>query len=185
MNQHSPAGELPAGLSPGGVAAYDKSGLLRDYVARYAACSLVETGLYQGHGSGMDVPGVDYLAIDWQPENVDAARGAGYRAACGDSAVVLADVIGHVAAPALFWLDAHAISDDEGSPTVCPLMGELAAIIGWEHAGSSVVLIDDLWGMGTIRGWPTLDELREAADAPGLWDRDEEMGVMRLTPRAR
>lgn len=188
-NQHTPAGELPPGLSPGGAAAFDKSGLLREYVGRYRCPTLIETGLYNGAGSGMPIKAAGvvsrYIAIDWQRENVEHARGLGFEAYCGDSAEVLASLLTEhldIESPALFWLDAHALDEGEGSPQVCPLLGELDAIIASRYARSSVVLIDDLWGMGSLHGWPTMDELRERVDAAGCWDRDEAGGVMRLTP---
>jgi hypothetical protein len=81
----------------------------------------------------------------------------------------------------LFWLDAHTISAEERSPTVCPVLAELDAIIHWRYADTSVVLVDDLAYFGRVHGWPTLDELYEKA-AEGPWQRDEADGVLRLTP---
>lgn len=190
--QHEPAGALPPGFSRGGAAAYDKSALLAEYAALQGCRTLVETGLYEGQGSGMKLAGrLRYIALDWQEENVRRAREEGHEAYLGDSAALLVQLLVRPEAlltdplepPCLFWLDAHALDASEGSPQVCPLLGELAAVVGWEHAARSVVLIDDLWGMGTLAGWPTLDELRERVDAAGLWERDETGGIMRLVPK--
>jgi hypothetical protein len=130
-----------------------------------------------------------YIAIDWQQENLELAisRVPQGEYFCGDSATVLLSLLVRAdwrsPRPVLFWLDAHALTEDEGSPSVCPVLGELDAIGAWEYAGESVVLIDDLWGMGSVRGWPSLDELRERADSFGCWERDEAGGIMRLTPK--
>lgn len=204
-NQHQPVGEPPSGVGWGGMAAYDKSALLRTYIHAWRCVTLIETGLFNGAGSGMPIKGTNsvkrYIALDYQRENIEAARSAGFEAYEGDSAYTL-DVIlnpgeyrygktlvvgqtqspaAEIEAPCLFWLDAHAVYDWEETPNRCPVMGELRAILNWRHAKQSVVLIDDLWGFGTVAGWPTLDELRELADS-GPWNRDEIEGSMRLTP---
>lgn len=186
-SQHEPAGAPPPGVGPGGDA-FDKSGVLREYAARFHVKTLVETGLYGGRGSGMHVPVETYVAIDYQVANLNEAEricpGGVYL--LGDSAEVLPRVLGNdeLAPPVLFWLDAHAIDDEEPSPTKCPLTAELAAIGAWEYAPNSVVLIDDLWAMGRVSGWPTLLELRKyARDHASVWECSEEGGIMRLTPR--
>lgn len=183
--QHVPVMSPPPGVGVGS-GGFDKSGVLIEYANRFHVKTLVETGLYQGHGSGMSLASrLDYVAIDYQQENIEFGKQVcpTGRFLCGDSAVELARLLeGELRLPVLFWLDAHAISDGEGAPTVCPLAAELPAIAAWRHADQSVVLVDDLWAMGSIRGWPTLDELRELA-ALGPWDVDETGGIMRLTPR--
>ena len=185
LSQHGPAGEPLPGVGSG-AGGFDKSGLLRSYAATFKCRTLVETGIYQGRGSGDWFP--NYVAVDYQTSNCAAMRRSrpDARVLQGDSALVLRDLLGdehELETPVLFWLDAHAISEEEDAPTICPVVGELEAIIGWEHAPSSVVLIDDLWGMGSHRGWPTLGELRELADR-GPWNRVEQDGYMALTPRA-
>ena len=180
--QHGFAGERPGiGAGQGG---FDKTGLLADYAGRFHVKTIVETGLYQGRGSGMHVPVQRYIAIDWQQANCDLLRELcpDAHTYCGDSAHLIRWLLtaSPPASPVLFWLDAHALSEDEGAPQVCPVLGELAAIQAWPGAASSVVLVDDLWGMGSLPGWPTLDELREAAG--DTWARSEDDGIMRLTP---
>lgn len=181
-DQHVPAGSAPP-LGAGAAASYDKSGQLLEYARRYGCRSLVETGLYYGAGSGMPVLALGaverYVAIDYQEDNIQRARAAFAGDArvslvTGDSAEMLHTIltetfawIGSLPEPVLFWLDAHAISGEEASPTTCPLMAELDAIIAW--AGHSVVLIDDVWGMGRIPGWPTLPEVLKACGDAGLW----------------
>lgn len=162
--------------------------LLQTYRDEYDLKVLVETGLYNGRGSGMEVSGVDvYVAIDWQPDNVHAARTAleGRHAAVilGDSAFALPIALREIKEPALFWLDAHAIDDDPDSWPDCPLLVELDAITQHRHDNEleHVVLIDDLRQLGQLRGAPTLDELREHAGR--RWRIvDEADDVMRLLP---
>ncbi len=187
-NQHVPGGELPAGLSRGGVHSFDKSGLLKETAQRFGCRTLVETGLYQGHGSGMGIgaPIVRYVAVDWQAVNVEHARGLGFEARQGDSPAVLRELLTEtLPAPVLFWLDAHALDADEGSPQVCPALGELDAIGASAYRDAAVILIDDLWGFGTVPGWPSVAALCEHAERCG-WSYESHYGVMRcLSPSVR
>lgn len=171
--QHSPAGEPPPGLGIAGAGAYDKSALLFRYAAEHGCRALVETGLYYGTGSGMPVYLAGrverYIAIDYQQENLDLARsrmGAGrIDLLLGDSGVVLADLlagqldVAPLESPALFWLDAHAITEEEPAPSLCPVVAELQAVACWGGAG--VVLIDDYRLFGVAPGWPSQPELLE------------------------
>lgn len=183
--QHTPSGELAAGLSFGGMAAYDKSGLVGDYAEHYHCRTVIETGLFQGAGSGMKLADrFEYVAFDYQPANIEAAQAKGFRAVLGDTAVMLhrwlETDLEVYDGTYCFWLDAHAVYEWEDAPTRCPVLYELAAIIAAD-CFDSVVLIDDLWGMGTVSGWPTLDELLDLA--AGAWDVSTEGGILRLTPK--
>lgn len=183
--QHAPRGEPPPGVGTG-AGGFDKSAVLIDYARQFKCVSLVETGLYGGRGSGMGLDWLRYFAIDYQPENARLGRLQRPEGVfiVGDSNVELGRLLEHgeVTAPCLFWLDAHAIFPDEPAPTICPVIGELEAILAWENASRSVVLIDDLWGFGSVAGWPSLPELRELTDR-GAWNRVEQDGYMALTPR--
>jgi hypothetical protein len=182
-HQHSYAGQAPTLVAAN--AQLDKQALLCEYAARFDAQAVIETGLYNGVGSGMAVPDVAYCAIDYQFDNIARAEQL-----CPDGLYLWGDsgselpkfLAGYrFRLPALFWLDAHTISQEERSPTICPVLAELDAIIHWRHATSSVVLVDDLAYFGRVHGWPTLDELYEKA-GEGPWQRDEADGVLRLTP---
>lgn len=180
-----------------GTAVLDAPGkvlLLAEYLDAWGLRTLVETGLYLGGGSGFGV--LDrlerYVVIDAQMDNCrDASRHLADLGAwtplwgvhCGDSARVLPAQLPLLDGPALFWLDAHAISADEGLPGF-PLVRELEAVASWEHGPRSVVLVDDLRMMdGGLDGSPGLDWIRGYADSCELWDRAERDDVMRLTPR--
>lgn len=175
----------------------EKVALLRSYAQRFGLWTMVETGVYMGSCSGLQM--LDDLeslvVIDYQQQNIDRLPNDPRLLAClGDSAGVLPILLAErsydrwINGPALFWLDAHAIDANEGAPS-CPLRLELEAIVSWAHGAGSVILIDDLRLMQPeseyVRelGWPTLGELRELADAPGFWICEEGDDIMRLTPR--
>ena len=162
-----------------------KIDLLRATATAHGLRTIVETGIYSGHGSSMEMldlcPTV-YL-LDYDKDNCAAAMRACPTATvvCGDSKWTLPTVCRKLTEPTLFWLDAHLIEEDGPLTHLypCPLIDELEAI--WELAPiGSVILIDDLRMMGE-NGWPTIERLRQAA---GVWEhRDEIDDVMRLSGR--
>lgn len=166
--------------------AADKVETLIHYMASYPVMALVETGLYQGHGSGMELvrrgllPQECYYVIDHQAENCRLAHAQFPQANFywDDSATGIRDALRDLGdTPALFWLDAHGVPSDEDFPP-CPLMEELRSI--GSHRSDHVVLIDDLRLMG-YHDWPTIEELRAAVDP--YWQREELNDIMRLVPR--
>jgi hypothetical protein len=142
---------------------------------------IVETGLYNGNGSGMQMLDLidRYIAIDIDPRQCEAAQGKGAIAYVGDSAEVLPRILTLLHRPALFWLDAHLVAE-AGQVNSSSLMGELDAILAWPHHRESVILIDDLRMMGR-EGWPSVEHVR--VRVANSWIREEREDIMRLTPR--
>ena len=62
-----------------------------------------------------------------------------------------------------------------------PLLEELKAILTWEHAPASVVLVDDMRLLGQP-GWPARADLA-GLDLGEIWDAEETADILRLTPR--
>lgn len=149
--------------------------------------TLVETGLWRGHGSGMDVwsDGLldRYVAVEIDPDScAQAALAYPYaEVVCGSSDIMLPSVLETLEGPAVFWLDAH----DPHNPRVrMPLIGELAAIVAWEHGPQSWVMIDDLPLLGRFTFWPTLPMLRAVIDKFGLWSAAYDDRCAYLRPLA-
>ena len=161
------------------LGAAEKPAVLRSYGNAYKLDILIETGLYNGHGSGMGLHFPIYYVIDVQEENVRIAREYGYDAWLGDSADVLPTLLSMVSRPALFWLDAHNTSGYDESPD-CPLMRELDAILAWPYHAASVVLIDDVRLMNGEFEWPTLAEV-EAKLSP--WSVSLADDILRAVPK--
>lgn len=170
-----------------------KINLLRSHLETYGLRTMVETGLYQGVGSG--VACADLLSglwvVDIDRRNCELAAGqelAGvdYRVIRGDSGECLPFVLRHAQGPALFWLDAHYVVDYD-SPDVIdrypvPLLRELEAIREWLWGPASVVLIDDVRLFGSY-GWPSRGQVLEAAGGwPAVVESDD---VLRLLPWTR
>jgi hypothetical protein len=171
---------------------------LAKYASEYGPRILVETGLYNGHGSGMNIQDRGlfdrYIIIDLQKSNCQLAKSRFPLARVfeGDSAEILPLLFKHYTdlldAPTLFWLDAHGIDDDPDFWPACPIEAELNAIAASPIGAQSVILIDDLCMFGPhasqpLKTAPGLEQLRELVDGFGLWDREDKDCIMRLTPR--
>lgn len=172
----------------------DKVAVIRSYLEGWQLRTMVETGIYEGGGSGggcIDI--LDRLdMIDIQEANCEKAR-ANYPTAhvwLGDSAAVLDAMLGeerqgwYLDTPALFWLDAHYVVDYDSEDVLdkypVPLVRELEAIRAWPHAASSVVLIDDVRLFGAY-GWPSTQAVRGMAEE--VWVVEERDDILRCTPR--
>jgi hypothetical protein len=168
-----------------------KVDLLRSYANGYE--TFIETGIYNGHGSGHEMldlfPRV--MMLDQSLENcMQARRPLQVLTFPGDSGLMLPHVLARVEEPCLFWLDAHLVAEYDGEAAMhespCPLLAELRAILAWEHAAASTVLIDDVRLMGEEPGWPALDEVIEVCFNGSLantWIGKSADDVLRLTPR--
>lgn len=166
------------------LSAGTKQLILSDYLDRFPRDVVIETGIYNGHGSTFHlVDRADVYAIERDHASCDLARNLhpGVIVWNDDSATFLADILGMLDRPALFWLDAHCMVEYDTLDS-SPLSFELQAILEWPHCRDSVVLIDDLRLMGRP-GWPTLEELREWLAVP-WWTYTELDDVLRLTPRS-
>ncbi len=162
----------------------DKRALLRDYALAYPRGVFVETGIYANGCSALaladlfdechviDVDLAQCIAVNRASERVSAYW--------GDSALVLPLLLAQIDRPALFWLDAHAISEDEGLPP-CPLVAELEAVAAWAHGAASVVLVDDAHGLGVLPTWPSLGEVTYLAQRH--WRTTVQDDVIRCLPR--
>lgn len=152
--------------------------ILRETARTHRLTTMIETGLWNGRGSGMalrdDGTIATYYALDIQPDNCALGKRECPAATivCGDSRWTLPTVLSQLAGPALIWLDAHWLEPTEGF-TTCPLLWELACI-----PNHHTVLIDDIRLMGWP-GYPTLTELHKFA---ARWNVQVFEDIMRLTP---
>lgn len=174
------------------LGAGSKHHIIAGYLQEYELRTMIETGLYNGRGSGMAMLELglidDYYVIDFDQLNVSLANKIqAVNAIYGDSADELPGVLREVDRPALFWLDAHAwVGDEFGqNPPPSPLIAELVAIRLWAHRHGSVVLIDDLRQMRhqsqAQPGWPSLAEITVAGG--DVWNEEHLHDVLRFTPK--
>lgn len=153
-----------------------KRTLLLDYARRFGPKVFVETGTYKGDTvKTMATSGLftQVISMDiYEDRALHAqARFQGFPSVhcyCGDSAKLLPEIIATLHEPALFWLDAHhsgkQIARVKGLIET-PILAELRAVLDFEYAGQSVVLIDDqryyVDFSKQYPNYPNLDQLRE------------------------
>jgi hypothetical protein len=155
--------------------------VVRGYLERSGLRTMVETGMWNACGSGMQMQNLldTYIVLDISPEQCAEARARGFTAVEGDSGYSMPSVLDTLTGPAFFWLDAHLVSE-QNEQNYSSVMDELDAILAWPHHRASTILIDDLRMMGR-EGWPTVEGVR--VKVGNVWVREESSDVMRLTPR--
>ncbi len=162
--------------------------LVKDYFDRYPRSYVFETGIWNGMGSTFQfAERARVTAIETNLDSCELAQRNHplVRVVHGDSATELPELLSFTPDSAFFWLDAHLVAES-GEENHSPLIEELEAILAWEHAADSVILIDDVRMMGR-EGWPTLDQVwnfnrLRIEDGP-VWNWDVAADIVRLTPR--
>jgi len=137
---------------------------VREYVERYNLKTLVETGTYYGEMVAAMKGRFDRIySIEFVPEL--AARAQKKFAAdkhvhifCGDSRVVMPQVLALLKEPALFWLDAgyYGWVGEQGDRQ--RLGAELEMILS--HPYRHIVLLDDARGLTGRDGVPSANEVK-------------------------
>lgn len=161
----------------------DKGRVLRGYFDRYGPFTfVVETGIWNGHGSCEQFQGeAEVLCIELDNERAKLGRSRGLDVRTGDSAELLPQLLLSRNAPALFWLDAHLVSE-AGEPDASPLVAELEAIRSWPHHAGSVILVDDVRMMGRD-GWPSAKQVIDyLTDRCPWWNLEVRDDILRVTP---
>lgn len=169
--------------------------LLRDYGRQYKLRTFVETGTHLGETCWFLRDDFDRLfTIELFPEfynnAVERFRGTKVSPVFGDSAEMLAQVLGGFEGPALFWLDGHHSGPGtaHGAVKGTPVVEELETLFA--DPRKHVILVDDA---RVFKGqpengdyphyadYPTCEWVEEQARAHG-YDYELRDDVMRLTP---
>ena len=160
---------------------------IRKYAARFQLRVFIETGTFLGdtvyaiRGDFDRVVSIDLDPLLATNARRRFARNPHITILQGDSSRVLLDVLGPLAEPALFWLDAHwsgGITAQGDTDT--PIAEELAAILRHPVLGH-VILVDDARLFGMDPDYPTLEDIRNmvALYRPG-WTCEEAEDIIRI-----
>jgi hypothetical protein len=165
-----------------------KQKVVREYGERFGLKTLVETGTYYGEMVAAMKGRFDRVySIEFMPELAERATrkfagDAHVRIFCGDSRVVMPDVLALLTGPALFWLDAGYYgwvgkrTDDQR------LSAELGMILS--HTYTHVVLLDDARCLTGQNGIPTVSEVKSSIESKFPQRSVEvEFDIMRITLR--
>jgi hypothetical protein len=167
--------------------------LLKQIVVRlygnvYDLKTLVETGTYYGEMVAAMKNRFDHIySIEFVPELARRAtrkfaRYKHIRIFCGDSRVVMPEVLGLLTGPALFWLDAGYYGWIGIRTNEQRLSAELEMILSHPHR--HVVLLDDARGLTGRDGIPSVDDVKNYVESK-FPEREVEVvdDIMRITFR--
>jgi hypothetical protein len=165
-----------------------KQTVVRTYGASFGLRTLVETGTYYGEMVAAMKRRFDHIySIEYAPELAERARRKFAREHhikifCGDSQVVMPEVLALLDGPALFWLDAGYYGWVGKQGDQQRLSAELEMILS--HPFPHIVLLDDARGLTGRDGIPSVREVK--AHIEGKFPTREvevEHDIMRITPR--
>ena len=167
-----------------------KAEAVRRYAERYGARILVETGTYLGDMVAACRPFFDsVITIELAPELARRARERfraddKVRVLEGDSGALIVDVVRHLEAPALFWLDGHFSGGATGKGDLqTPILAELDAILG--SSLRHIALVDDARLFSGTDDYPTIDGLTAFVQARAPQHRIAVMhDIIRIVPPA-
>ncbi len=166
-----------------------KQNIVREYAERYALKTLVETGTYYGEMVAALKRRFERIySIEFVPEL--AARAQKKFAAephikifCGDSKLVMPDVLVLLHEPALFWLDAGYYGWIGKQGDQQRLSSELEMILS--HPFPHIILLDDARGLTGRDGVPSVNDVKSYIET-NFPNRQVtvEYDIMRVTLRS-
>ena len=166
-----------------------KQKVVREYGERFRLRTLVETGTYYGEMVAAMKNQFDRIySIEFVPELAERAtrKFAGdphVKIFCGDSRVVMPQVLALLEGPALFWLDAGYYGWVGIRSNEQRLSAELEMILSNPHP--HIILLDDARGLTGRDGIPSVDDVKAYVETkfPNRQVR-VEYDVMRITLRS-
>ena len=165
-----------------------KQKVVREYGDRFKLRTLVETGTYYGEMVAAMKNYFDRIySIEFVPELASRAtrkfaRDEHVRIFCGDSRVVMPEVLALLKAPALFWLDAGYYGWVGIRSNEQRLSAELEMILS--HPFPHVILLDDARGLTGRDGIPSVADVKAYVEST-FPQRSVEVkyDIMRITLR--
>jgi hypothetical protein len=165
-----------------------KQKVVREYGERYGLKMLVETGTYYGEMVAAMKRRFDRIySIEFVPDLAERAQkkfanDPHIEILCGDSRVVMPQVLAKLSGPALFWLDAGYYGWVGKQGDQQRLSAELEMIL--RHSFRHIILLDDARGLTGRDGVPSAREVMAYIEAT-FPSRQAEVqhDIMRVTPR--
>jgi len=142
-----------------------KQKTVRNYGEKFGLKTLVETGTYYGEMvSAMKYRFDQIYSIEYVPELAQRAakkfgRYPHIRIFCGDSRVVMPEVLALLSEPALFWLDAGYYGWVGMRGDQQRLSAELEMILS--HRNRHIILLDDARGLTGQDGIPSVSDVKQ------------------------
>jgi hypothetical protein len=165
-----------------------KQKVVREYGARFALKTMVETGTYYGEMvAAMKVDFERLYSIEFVQGLAERAqrkfaRYPQVRIFCGDSRVVMPEVLALLAGPALFWLDAGYYGWVGKQGDQQRLSAELEMILS--HRYPHIILLDDARGLTGRDGIPSVGDVTSYVESKfPQRSVDVKYDIMRITMR--
>ena len=146
-----------------------KQKVVREYGQKFGLKTLVETGTYYGEMVAAMKAHFDRIySIEFVPELAERAsrkfaRYPHVRIFCGDSRVVMPEVLALLTGPALFWLDAGYYGWVGKQGDQQRLSAELQMILSHPHR--HVILLDDARGLTGRDGIPSVADVKSYVES--------------------
>jgi len=165
-----------------------KQKVVREYGERFGLQTLVETGTYYGEMvAAMKSHFERIYSIEYVPELASRAtrkfaRDEHVRIFCGDSRLVMPEVLALLEGPALFWLDAGYYGWVGIRTNEQRLSAELEMILS--HRFPHIILLDDARGLIGRDGIPSVADVKSYVESTFPQRSVEvEYDIMRITLR--
>lgn len=165
-----------------------KQKVVQEYGEKFGLKTLVETGTYYGEMVAAMKGRFDHIySIEFVPELADRgqrkfARDPHVQIFCGDSRVVMPEVLALLEGPALFWLDAGYYGWVGMEIDKQRLSAEMEMIL--RHPYPHVVLLDDARCLTGQNGIPTVSDVKSYIESTFPQRAVEvEFDIMRITLR--
>lgn len=166
-----------------------KQKVVRAYGEKFALNTLVEAGTYYGEMLAAAKDSFDRIySIEYVPALAERAsrkfaRHPNIRIFCGDSRVVMPEILSMLNGPALFWLDAGYYGWEGGPSDQQRLSAELNMILS--HPFPHVVLLDDARCLNGQNGMFTLSEVKSDIESKfPARSVEVDFDILRITTRA-
>ena len=165
-----------------------KQKVVRHYGEKYGLTTLVETGTYYGEMvAAMKNRFTQIYSIEFVPELAQRARHKfanlpHVRIFCGDSKLVMPEVLTLLRGPALFWLDAGYYGWIGVRGNEERLSAELEMILS--HPYPHIILLDDARGLTGQDAIPSVNDVKNYVESKfPLRTVEVKYDIMRITPR--
>jgi hypothetical protein len=165
-----------------------KQRVVREYGERFGLPTLVETGTYYGEMVAAmknhfeRIYSIEYVQELASRATRKFARDEHVRIFCGDSRLVMPEVLALLEGPALFWLDAGYYGWVGIRTNEQRLSAELEMILG--HRFAHIILLDDARGLTGRDGIPSVADVKSYVESTFPQRSVEvEYDIMRITLR--
>jgi hypothetical protein len=165
-----------------------KQKVVREYGEKFALNTLVETGTYYGEmvaamkGHFRRIYSIEFVPALAERATRKFVGQEHVRIFCGDSRVVMPEILALLKGPALFWLDAGYYGWVGVRTNEQRLSAELEMILS--HPYPHVILLDDARGLTGRDGIPSVEDVKAYVESKfPKRSVQVEFDIMRVTPR--